>query len=54
MANRKDLKGNWYVQRAELKKKFPDYPFLHDVLEMIDETSEESVYAHSSKVKLSK
>ena len=23
MANRKDLKGNWYVQRAELKKKFP-------------------------------
>ncbi len=34
---------------ADLKKKFPDYPFLHDVLEMIDETSEESVYAYSSR-----
>lgn len=34
---------------AELKAKFPDYPFLHDVLEMIDASSEESVYAHAAK-----
>jgi len=31
---------------AELKTRFPEYPFLHKVLEMIDATSEESVYTH--------
>jgi len=31
---------------SDLKTRFPEYPFLHDVLEMLDASSEESIYAH--------
>ena len=34
---------------ADLKAKFPDYPFLHDVLEMVDASSEESIYTYAAK-----
>ena len=30
----------------ELKTRFPEYPFLHQLLERLDETSEEEVYTH--------
>ena len=34
---------------SELKARFPEYPFLHDVLEMLDTTSEEEVFAYVKK-----
>ncbi len=34
---------------SELTSRFPQYPFLHSVLEMLDSTSEESVFAHLKK-----
>jgi putative hydrolase of HD superfamily len=32
----------------ELKKRFPEYPFLHELLEKLDESSEEAVYSNTS------
>lgn len=47
--SRVDLHARTQEWIAELKKRFPHYPFLHDLLEMLDASSEESIYTYSNK-----
>lgn len=42
--DRKDLHRRTQEWINELKARFPEYPFLHDLLERLYETSEEAVY----------
>lgn len=45
--NRSELHARTQQWIMDLKTRFPEYPFLHNILEMLDATSEESVYSNS-------
>jgi len=45
--DRSELHARTQQWIAELKIRFPEYPFLHDLLEMLDATSEEEVFHHA-------
>lgn len=44
--DRTELHKRTQAWMDELKTRFPKYPFLHQLLERLDETSEEAVYTH--------